>query len=319
MKKACLVIVCALIALPLFAGPTATLGEIRGKVEIKPLGKAWVEAKDGMTVDLLATISTGFNSSATLTIAENKIAVAPLTRLTVDKIVEQAGTLGTNLHLRVGKVNAEVKSSSATPQDFKVTSPYSTASVRGTTFEYDGFVLKVEEGTVMFIPGPPPREIVMPQQRRPAAPVAGEGEVSDEEEGTGGEDGTDEVVSPLDFGLADFMAALQEEFPDAVFSIVDDSGQTVEPPAPPVDVSVPGAPATPPLPPPPPPPAAIPVSTGSTLVSVQDFTPVAPGTPPSPPPAPGVPPVVGDTGDSTPPPVVEKVVPTTGRIRIIFP
>jgi hypothetical protein len=304
MKKACLVIVCALIALPLFAGPTATLGEIKGKVEVKPMGKPWAEAKDGMTVDLLATISTGFNSSATLTIAENKIVVAPLTRLTVDKIVEQAGTLGTNLHLRVGKVNAEVKSSSATPQDFKVTSPYSTASVRGTTFEYDGFVLKVEEGTVMFIPTPPAREIVIPQQRRPVATVSGDGEV------TGEEEETDEVVSPLDFGFADFMAALQEEFPDAVFSVVDDSGQTIDTSVTASDGSTTGTP-------PPPPPAPIAVNTGKTLVTVQDFTSNVPGTTGSPTTGTGTPPVGGDTENT--PPVVEKIVPTTGRIRIIFP
>ncbi|MFH2112986.1 MAG: FecR domain-containing protein, partial [Spirochaetota bacterium] len=295
MKKACFVILCALIALPSFAATSATLREIKGKVEVKPLGKAWVEAREGMTIDLLATISTGFNSSATLVIADNKIAVAPLTRLTVDKIVEQAGTLGTSLHLRVGKVNAEVKSSSSTPQDFKVTSPYSTASVRGTIFAYDGFVLDVKDGTVTFIPGRPNRDIVAPRTRAKKTDSgegtddgegSGEGEGTDDGEGTGEGEGTgdgegsdtegsdDETVSPEDYGLADFMADLAAEFPDDTFEVSDEGGTV--PGQAGTDAgqgpSGPGAPtgSRPPA-------TGIPVAGGGSLVLQLDLSTPAPG------------------------------------------
>ena len=271
MKKACFVILCALIALPSFAATSATLRDIKGKVEVKPLGKAWVEAREGMTVDLLATISTGFNSSATLVIADNKIAVAPLTRLTVDKIVEQAGTLGTSLHLRVGKVNAEVKSSSATPQDFKVTSPYSTASVRGTIFEYDGFYLDVQDGIVTFIPGKPPRDIAAPRSQ---ATETGDDEGAEEGEGSGDEGSDVDTVSPEEYGLADFMADLAAEFPDDTFEVSDEGGQPAAQPG--TDggqgPSGPGAAGAPK-----PPAAGIPVAGGGYLVLQLDLSTPAPG------------------------------------------
>jgi hypothetical protein len=182
MKRTLLVLCLATAVSTLFAQTQATLRDIKGKVEVKRLGKAWAPAKDGMVVDTLATISTGFDSRVTLAIADNRIAVSPLTRLTVDKIIEQAGTAGTSLHLRVGKVSAEVKSSKGTPQDFKITSPYSTASVRGTSFTYDGFVLDVNEGRVAFIPGRPKRDIVIPAAvlKKKAAATKAEGEQAQE-------------------------------------------------------------------------------------------------------------------------------------------
>lgn len=259
MKRSLSILVFTLLAASVFAEATAVLSGLKGKVEVKPLGKEWVAAKDGMRIDLLATISTGFDSQATLTINENKIAVAPLTRLTVDKILEQAGKLGTSLHLRVGKVSAEVKSSSGVAQDFKVTSPYSTASVRGTLFTYDGFALDVEQGTVAFVPGKPKREIVgTPAARRKTAaaeaddeedkPAATEEEkaaaeeekdAATEEEKTDGRQADPEkeaVANPDDYGLADFLAALEAEFPDDNFDVLDDTGAIMETPAPPVPI-----------------------------------------------------------------------------------
>src|SRR5512145_2425570 len=96
----------ALLALGLVsllsAEVSATLQDIKGKVEVKPIGQDWIQAKNGMKLDILTTISTGFNSTAVLVIANNKVAVEPLTRLTIDKIVEKASAINTSLHLRVG-------------------------------------------------------------------------------------------------------------------------------------------------------------------------------------------------------------------------
>lgn len=194
MKRTLMVLCLATAASALFAQTQATLRDIKGKVEVKQLGKNWVPAKNGMVVDTLSTISTGFDSQATLAIADNRIAVAPLTRLTVDKIIEQAGTAGTSLHLRVGKVSAEVKSSKGIPQDFKVTSPYSTASVRGTEFSYDGFVLEVAEGNVAFIPGKPKRDIVVPAAVLKKSAAAPEGEAKAAE----GEQAGEQAAAPAE-------------------------------------------------------------------------------------------------------------------------
>ena len=83
----------------------------------------------------LTTVSTGFDSSVTIVMDKNTLFVKPLTRMTVDKLVEDQGTVSTNCYLRVGTVKASIKSAEGVKQDFKVQSPYSTASVRGTIFE----------------------------------------------------------------------------------------------------------------------------------------------------------------------------------------
>jgi hypothetical protein len=297
MKKAFFAFFTVLLTLTLGAAlsaqTTATLKDVKGKVEVKPFGKNWVPAQEGMKIDLLATISTGFDSSASLAIAENKIAVAPLTRLTVDKIVEQAGTLGTSLHLRVGKVSAQVKSSAGVSQDFKVTSPYSTASVRGTEFEYDGLFLGTIDGTVMFLPGKPVRDIVVPASDRRTqgddgadaeesgdAPAAADGaagaggdaagtdadtEGDAEGDAAGGGDapetmGTEELES--------FKDALQEAFPEDTFELVDNSGETFQPSGP-ADQG--GAPSQD-RPAPGPAPQAIEVAKGNAAILALDFS-----------------------------------------------
>jgi hypothetical protein len=146
----------------MWADPSITLQNIKGKVEVKAMGKEWAPASEGMAVSRLDTISTGFDSGATLMVADNKIRIGELTRLSVDKIVSKPASTETALHLRVGNVSAEVKSSAGVSQKFKVTTPYSTASVRGTGFYFDGFHLRVTEGRVLFSPGRPQRAVSLP-------------------------------------------------------------------------------------------------------------------------------------------------------------
>jgi len=158
------------------ATPQIILSNIKGKVEVKPLNAAWAPAKDGMVVTTLTTISTGFDSSVTIKMDKNTIYVKPLTRLTVDKLLEAQGTVSTSLYLRTGTVQATVKSAEGVKQEFQVQSPYSTASVRGTDFEYDGLILTVSEGVVAFIPGRPKRDIQMPPGAEGEAPPDLEGD-----------------------------------------------------------------------------------------------------------------------------------------------
>ncbi len=204
MKKLLCVLLCVFTVVSAFAEVTVVLKDLRGKVEVKPLGKNWVPASEGMKVDMLATISTGFDSSVTLVIDKNQVRLEPLTRLTVDKILEKAGSLSTSLHLRVGNVSANVKSSAGVSQTFKVTSPQSTASVRGTAFDFDGLVVIVREGIVQVIVGKPKRDILL-----------GSGESPDAV--------TDEAA------LAEVLALLQAEFPGDTFEVLDGAGLALSP------------------------------------------------------------------------------------------
>jgi hypothetical protein len=140
-----------LAATMLSAQSQAVIRQMTGKVELQAAPQqAWVPAKIGIAVPLGTTISTGFNSTAVLDLGASVVQVNPLTRTRIDELVQKQGVVRTDLFLRVGKVKAEVKSVQGLTQDFKVKSPVSTAAVRGTGFEYDGYELYVFEGLVTF-------------------------------------------------------------------------------------------------------------------------------------------------------------------------
>ena len=133
-----------------FGQSQAVIKEISGKVEIKAPQLDWVQAQSGMAVSLGTTISTGFGSRAVLELGKSVLRVDPLTRLRIDELIEREGTVTTELFLRVGKVNAEVKTTAGLSQDFKLRSPVSTAAVRGTGFDYSGYDLFVYDGEVTY-------------------------------------------------------------------------------------------------------------------------------------------------------------------------
>lgn len=139
------------LALPLFAQERAVVEEITGKVELKAPGRSWVPASPGMEVSKGTVISTGFNSSVSLDLGNSELFVRQLTRLTLEELVRQEGTVTTSVALKVGKVKAKVKSAEGLTHNFTLRSSTSTASVRGTELEFDGFLIEVSEGRVVFM------------------------------------------------------------------------------------------------------------------------------------------------------------------------
>jgi hypothetical protein len=137
-----------LLPVGLACAQTATLVDFKGKVELMKPGAAWTAAVKGMRIDKGMTISTGFNSSATMRLGDSTVIAKALTRLTLDELVRKENTVQTSLNLKVGKVRAEIKSSEGLAQDFKLRSPVSTAAVRGTTIEGDGENTVCINGTV---------------------------------------------------------------------------------------------------------------------------------------------------------------------------
>jgi hypothetical protein len=135
----------------LFAQNSGVIKEMRGKVEVQAPGGSWRSASIGMTVSQGTTISTGFNSTVLIDLGNSILDVKPLTRLRLEELLEKEGTIQTELFLKVGKVRAEVKSASGLRQDFKLRSPVSTAAVRGTKLDYDGFDVVVFDGDVLYL------------------------------------------------------------------------------------------------------------------------------------------------------------------------
>jgi hypothetical protein len=129
---------------------SATVVKITGKAEVQKDG-AWVALTVGQVLPVGATVSTGFRSELQLKIGPSTVVVKALTRLTIKDLVQAGGAAKTDLYLAVGKIDAEVnKSDTVTEQNFTVGSPVSTASVRGTSFTFDGVNLSVSRGVVDF-------------------------------------------------------------------------------------------------------------------------------------------------------------------------
>lgn len=150
IRKALPVAVLLLFLPVLVSASDGVFRTVTGKVEYQIPGEAWRPASAGTRVPTGALISTSFRSEATLEIDSAVLTIRPLTRMRIDELVEKEGGISTELHLRVGRVRAEVKRVEGLQNDFRLTSPVSTAAVRGTSFDYDGVNLQVLSGLVRF-------------------------------------------------------------------------------------------------------------------------------------------------------------------------
>ena len=148
-----LLLLLAVVASPLFT-QDATIREVSGKVEYRVGSGAWQAATAGQQLALNATISTGFGASAIIRIGAaangSVLEISQLTRLTLEELIEREGTLSTNVFVPVGRVRATVSTAEGRSADFRVRGPLSTAAVRGTGFETNGWQLSVTEGIVEF-------------------------------------------------------------------------------------------------------------------------------------------------------------------------
>lgn len=158
MRRFILTSLIALTASLAFAQGTIT--ELRGKVEVQLPGQTqWRAATQGMRVPLQATISTGFNATASIRVNASTVRLRPMTRVKLETLAADAGSETVDLRLNVGRVNAEVRRGDANEIRFTVRSPQATASVRGTDFEMDPYSLTTFEGLVDFDSGNGPESI----------------------------------------------------------------------------------------------------------------------------------------------------------------
>lgn len=138
----------------------AKVVSVTGKVEVQTGGSSWKALKAGDKITKGSVISTGFKSSAKISIDNTTVDLGPLTRITVEKLASNNAKDETNLYLDTGKVKAEVKKNPAKKVDFKVSSPVATASVRGTIIIYtSNGGLRLVEGTGAKGKGKPKAEI----------------------------------------------------------------------------------------------------------------------------------------------------------------
>ena len=150
MKRTlCITLLLAGAALCVFA-QSGVISEFSGTVELKTVrSSSFVPAKTGDVVAADTIVSTGFRSTAVIKVGSTTIAVQPLTRLSLAEIRSESGSETVNVNLQAGRVRVDVKPPAGTRANTSVQSPGGTASVRGTSFEFDGINLKVYEGTVV--------------------------------------------------------------------------------------------------------------------------------------------------------------------------
>jgi hypothetical protein len=133
------------------APESAFFREVSGTVEIRAPGSSvWVNAARGDSIGKDTIISTGFKSTAVISLGNSTLTVRPLTRLSLEEIIQNQDSERVNLYLQTGRVRAEVNPPSGGTVDFTVRSPSVTASVRGTSFDFDTENLRVEEGRVLY-------------------------------------------------------------------------------------------------------------------------------------------------------------------------
>ena len=155
MKKTILVLFLMVIGLSVFAqssdNRSGVIRDLSGSVELKASGASqYVPAKAGDAVRQDTVISTGFKSTALVELGSTVITVRPLTRLTLTEISASAGTETLNVNLQAGRVRVDVNPPAGTRAAMTVSSPVATASVRGTSFEFDTRALRVTHGSVVF-------------------------------------------------------------------------------------------------------------------------------------------------------------------------
>lgn len=138
------------LASPVIA-QSASISQLRGKVEIKLPGMGWTIPRENQEIPANTLVSTGINATARLQIGNSSIVLQPLTRLSLEEIQVQAGQEATRINLNTGRVSAQVRSTAGREVSFEVRSPVATASVRGTDFDFDGVRLQVSQGSVVVI------------------------------------------------------------------------------------------------------------------------------------------------------------------------
>jgi hypothetical protein len=149
-KKTLFLLLLAFAAFPVIA-QTGIIREFSGEVELKRAGASnYVKAKQGDKVAEDTIVSTGFKSAAIIEVGNSTIAVKALTRLSLSEIQSAQDTETLNLKLQTGRVKVDVKPPAGAKANCTVQSPMATASVRGTSFEFDTVNLKVNEGSVAF-------------------------------------------------------------------------------------------------------------------------------------------------------------------------
>ncbi|MCL2759323.1 MAG: FecR family protein [Treponema sp.] len=150
MKKAFVLFLIFYMPFCIFA-KEGVIRSLNGTVELKQSGSSsYVQAKIGDTVSENTEIYAGLRSNAVIDLGSTTVNVSSLTRLTLKELLSSSQEEKIDMNLRTGRVRIDVNPPAGIRTSVNVTSPSATASVRGTTFEFDTRTVRVEHGSVAF-------------------------------------------------------------------------------------------------------------------------------------------------------------------------
>ncbi|MBQ9494134.1 MAG: FecR domain-containing protein [Treponema sp.] len=147
-----MMIIAGCFALPLFAS-TATVVSIEGKVEVARKG-GWVALSANDTVREGEVISTGFKSKAVIRYEGSVMQLGPLTRITLEKLLQGTTSDSVNVYLNTGVVKSTVRQTENKRVSYTVRNPVAVASVRGTEFDFQANgAISCTEGAIVTYAG----------------------------------------------------------------------------------------------------------------------------------------------------------------------
>jgi len=154
MKRILVVTLLVTTAVFVFAqAPTAFIKEMSGTVELQTRGATgWTTARLNEPIRESTIISTGFKSTAIISVGNSTLFVQPLTRMSLETLANREQTETVNLNLNAGRIRVDVKPPAGAKASTAVRTPSATASVRGTAFDLDTTAIRVQEGSVIFQP-----------------------------------------------------------------------------------------------------------------------------------------------------------------------
>lgn len=201
MKKLILTLLVSAAAFTSFA-MQATVVSAKGKAEVQN-GTNWIALKEGDSLSQGSVIQTGFKSEVVLKIKESTVTVAPLSRITLQALLEKEGVNGgsgkdeTTIFLDTGSLKSNVQKSEDRRVGFTVRSPVATASVRGTEFDmkktYRAVKLVATRGKVAFWKNTAKTEADLDSSEGALAEESGEG--TEGAEGGEGAEGASEAAA----------------------------------------------------------------------------------------------------------------------------
>jgi len=150
MKKKILVFILLITGMCVFA-QNGIIKEMSGTVELKnPGAPDFMSAKAGDKVSQQTVVSTGFKSTALIELGGAVLTVRPLTRLTLTEISASMNSETLNVSLQTGRVRVDINPPAGGKASMSVKGPTVTASVRGTSFDFDTHNIYVNHGKVSF-------------------------------------------------------------------------------------------------------------------------------------------------------------------------